>query len=279
MLEQFLGLPSYLIIALSVLAPVLFAVPIVRLVTKKRIDTRDDDNTVLAPTIAFIGTAFTLLLAFVIVNIWSDQVAKQDVLFKEMTTIENILIEVKIIDPTLAPQLKDKVLEYMDDVVKYEIDQKPPIGGDKVTEETFEQVLVMIDQLERKLSADPTTAAEAQSFFEETREWITDREMRVNKASGELDPTFTLILVFLALLTVMSVALLPASSALWAKWTQTIGVATAVGLVMGLVFYIASDSFTKGAEEEQILRIEEALYKSDVAPMETSNDAPSEIKG
>jgi hypothetical protein len=112
MLEQFLGLPSYLIIALSVLAPVLLAVPIVRLVTKKKIDTRDDDNTVLAPTIAFIGTAFTLLLAFVIVNIWSDQVAKQDVLFKEMTTIENILIEVKIIDPTLAPTLKEKVLEY-----------------------------------------------------------------------------------------------------------------------------------------------------------------------
>ena len=259
--------------------PVLLSVPIVLLVAKKKIDTRDDDNTVLAPTIAFIGTAFTLLLAFVIVNIWSDQVAKQDVLFKEMTTIENILIEVKVVDPAFAPKLKEKVLEYMDDVVKYEIDQKPPIGGDKATEETFEQVLVMIDELERELAVDPAKAAEAQSFFEETREWITDREERVNKASGELDPTFTLILIFLALLTVLSVALLPASTALWAKWTQTIGVATAVGLVMGLVFYIASDSFTKGAEEEQVIRIEEALYKTDTGPIETSNNAPTEIKG
>ena len=63
----------------------------------------------------------------------------------------------------------------------------------------------------------------------------------------------------LALLTILSVALLPATSAAWAKWVQSIGVAAAVGLVMSLVFYIASDSFTREAEEQQVTRVEEAL--------------------
>jgi hypothetical protein len=235
---------------------------------KKKIKSSEDDATVLSPLVGFTGTAFTLLLAFVIVNVWSDQVAKQDVLFAEMTTIENILIESKVIDPVFAPKLKEKVLEYMDDVVKYEIDQKPPVGGDAKTEATFEEALVLIDKLEKELSSDPTKAAEAQSFFEETREWIQDRELRVNKSNAELDTTFTFILIFLALLTILSVALLPSTTLAWAKWTQSLGTATAVGLVMSLVFYIASDSFTKEAEEQQVIRIEEALAKTPVDAVE-----------
>jgi hypothetical protein len=262
MIESFLGLSPLLIISICVIVPIVFSGAITTLILKKKIKSSEDDATVLSPLVGFTGTAFTLLLAFVIVNVWSDQVAKQDVLFAEMTTVENILIESKVIDPVFAPKLKEKVLEYMDDVVKYEIDQKPPVGGDAKTEATFEEALVLIDKLEKELSSDPTKAAEAQSFFEETREWIQDRELRVNKSNAELDTTFTFILIFLALLTVLSVALLPSTTLAWAKWTQSLGTATAVGLVMSLVFYIASDSFTKEAEEQQVIRIEQALAKT-----------------
>jgi len=268
MIESFLTLSPALIISICVLVPIVFAGIITALILKKKIKSSEDDSTVLSPLVGFTGTAFTLLLAFVIVNVWSDQVAKQDVLFAEMTTIENILIESKVIDPVFAPKLKEKVLEYMDDVVKYEIDQKPPVGGDAKTEATFEEALVLIDKLEKELSSDPTKAAEAQSFFEETREWIQDRELRVNKSNAELDTTFTFILIFLALLTVLSVALLPSTTLAWAKWTQSLGTATAVGLVMSLVFYIASDSFTKEAEEQQVIRIEQALAKTPVDAVE-----------
>jgi hypothetical protein len=268
MIESFLGLSPLLIISICVIVPIVFSGAITTLILKKKIKSSEDDATVLSPLVGFTGTAFTLLLAFVIVNVWSDQVAKQDVLFAEMTTVENILIEAKIIDPVFAPKLKEKVLEYMDDVVKYEIDQKPPIGGDAKTEATFEEVLVLIDELEKELSSDPTKAAEAQSFFEETREWVQDRELRVNKSNAELDTTFTFILIFLALLTILSVALLPSTTLAWAKWTQSLGTATAVGLVMSLVFYIASDSFTKEAEEQQVIRIEEALAKTPIDAVE-----------
>jgi len=90
----------------------------------------------------------------------------------------------------------------------------------------------------------------------------------VNKSNAELDTTFTFILIFLALLTVLSVALLPSTTLAWAKWTQSLGTATAVGLVMSLVFYIASDSFTKEAEEQQVIRIEEALAKTPIDAVE-----------
>jgi len=264
MLTEFLSLHPVAIIAISVLVPMLITVPFVVLVLTKKIKSQDGDEGVLGPFVAFTGTAFTLLLAFVIVNVWTDQIAKQDVLFAEMTTIENTLIEVEIIAPEYSPELREKVLEYMDDVVTYEIDEAPPIGGDPQTEATFEEILLIIDRLDRELAASPETAAEAASLFEQTREWIADREMRVNKTGAELDDTFTTLLLLLALLTILSVSLLPSTTRAWAKWVQTLGTAATVGLVMGLVFYIASDSFTREAEEEQVLRIEEATFKQGV---------------
>lgn len=81
----------------------------------------------------------------------------------------------------------------------------------------------------------------------------------------ELDNTFTVILILLALLTVVSVALLLSTSNPWAKWTQTLGLALAVGLMLSLVFYIASDSFTSKGEEQQIERVRQALGAGDKA--------------
>ena len=264
MLSEFLSIHPIAIIAISVAVPMLISVPLVILILKKKIKTSDGDQVVLGPLVDFTGIAFALLLTFVTVNVWSDQQSKQEVLFAEMATIENILIEVKIIAPNYTPELKEKVLQYMDDVVRYEIDKDAPIGGDPETEATFEEILLIIDGMERELAADPATAAEAASLFEETREWISDREIRVNKADAELDDTFTALLLSLALLTILSVSLMPSPTRAWVKWVQTLGTAATVGLVMGLVFYIASDSFTREAEEQQVLRIEEAISKKDV---------------
>ena len=69
----------------------------------------------------------------------------------------------------------------------------------------------------------------------------------------------TLVCVVLALLTVLTMALLPAPSRRWIKWVQSLGVAISVGLVMSLVFYIASDDYTRTAEDDQIKRVEMAM--------------------
>jgi uncharacterized membrane protein len=65
----------------------------------------------------------------------------------------------------------------------------------------------------------------------------------------------TVVCVVLALLTAVAMALLPAPRRR-VKWVQSLGVAVAVGLVISLVFYIASDTYTKEAEDLQIQRIE-----------------------
>ena len=98
-----------------------------------------------------------------------------------------------------------------------------------------------------------------QIVLEEEKQLIHDRENRVNSASGSLDGMTTLVCIILALLTVLTMALLPAPSRRWIKWVQSLGVAVAVGLVMSLVFYIASDAYTRNAEDEQIRRVEQAL--------------------
>ena len=91
------------------------------------------------------------------------------------------------------------------------------------------------------------------------RQLVEDREARVNSASGSLDSMTTLICVVLALLTVLTIALLPEPSRRWIKWVQSLGVAISVGLVMSLVFCIASDHYTRSAEDDQIKRIEMAM--------------------
>jgi hypothetical protein len=69
----------------------------------------------------------------------------------------------------------------------------------------------------------------------------------------------TMVCIILALLTVLTMALLPVPSRRWIKWVQSLGVAISVGLVMSLVFYIASDDYTRKAEDDLIKRVEQAL--------------------
>ena len=192
-------------------------------------------------------------------NVWSDQVSAQNILFDETTTLESIIVETRAFDPKLAPVMKGLTVEYLENVRKYEIDTTAPAGGDPRAEEAFEKLLEEFNILEKDLESDDNKKAEAQIILEEVKQLVDDRENRVSSASGSLDAMTTLVCVVLALLTVLTMALLPAPSRRWIKWVQSLGVAISVGLVMSLVFYIASDDYTRKAEDEQIKRVEQAL--------------------
>ena len=259
MLEAFLSLPPVFIVLICIATPVAIVIPVVHAVLKGHIklEQRDVDGQV--AVFGFIGTAFTLLLAFIIVNVWSDQSAAQNTLFSETTTLESIIVETKAFDPKLAPEIKKLVLEYLEDVRKYEIDQTPPSGGDPRAEKAFERLLEEFNVLEKDLEADDQKKAEAQILLEEVNKIVDLRDTRVDSASGTLDGMTTLVCVMLALLTVLAMSLLPPPSHAWIKWVQSIGVALAVGIVISLVFFIASDSYTNKAEDEQFVRVEKSL--------------------
>ena len=101
MLEGFLALPIWLIVLICVGVPVVIVIPIVRAVLNSRIQTQFDDTEGIVAVFGFIGTAFTLLLAFIIVNVWSDQVSSQNILFDEISTLESIAVETRSFDPKL----------------------------------------------------------------------------------------------------------------------------------------------------------------------------------
>ena len=244
---------------ISIGVPVLLVIPVVKAIFNARIQAEGDDTEGLVAVFGFIGTAFTLLLAFIIVNVWSDQVSAQNILFDETTTLESIIVETRAFDPKLAPVMKGLTVEYLENVRKYEIDTTAPAGGDPRAEEAFEKLLEEFNILEKDLESDDNKKAEAQIILEEVKQLVDDRENRVSSASGSLDAMTTLVCVVLALLTVLTMALLPAPSRRWIKWVQSLGVAISVGLVMSLVFYIASDDYTRKAEDEQIKRVEQAL--------------------
>jgi hypothetical protein len=259
MLESFLEFPLWLIVLISVAVPVVIVVPIVRAIFASRIEAEGDDTEGLVAVFGFIGTAFTLLLAFIIVNVWSDQVANQDVLFDEMVALKSVVDETRAFDPAMAPAMQVLAIDYLESVRKYEVDQVPPAGGDPRASADFQELLVIFAKVEADLEATPGRSAAAQILLEEVKRMVNDRESRVNRASGSLDGMTTVVCILLALLTVVTMALLPAPSRRWIKWTQSIGVAVTVGLVMSLVFYIASDSFSAEAEDEQIRQVEATL--------------------
>jgi len=82
MLEGFLAFPLWLIVLISIGIPVLIVIPIVKAIFNARIQAEGDDTEGLVAVFGFIGTAFTLLLAFIIVNVWSDQVSAQKYSFR-----------------------------------------------------------------------------------------------------------------------------------------------------------------------------------------------------
>jgi hypothetical protein len=259
MLEQFLSLSPAAILAVSIVLPILIAVPFVILILNRTVPTSEGDAAVLLPMVGFVGTAFSLLLAFVIATVWSAQTETQALLFAETTTIEDILIEGKTIAPDRAVELKTSALAYLDLMREREVDAKAPSGGDPATERAFEATLRLLQQVGAGLAADPVRQAQAAGFFDETRQWIQAREVRVNTPTTQLDGVMTAVLLFLALLTLVSVALLPSSGSVFAKWAQTMGVAVTIGVAMFLVFYISSRAYTQTAEDEQIVRVREVM--------------------
>ena len=261
MLEGFLALPIWLIVLICVGVPVVIVIPIVRAVLNSRIQTQFDDTEGIVAVFGFIGTAFTLLLAFIIVNVWSDQVSSQNILFDEISTLESIAVETRSFDPKLLPTVTGLTIEYLENVRKYEIDTTAPAGGDPRADIAFKELLEVVKIEVQDLKSDDETQAEAQIILEEMKQLVHDRENTIsrNSASGSLDGMTTLVCIVLALLTVLTMALLPTPSRRWIKWMQSVGVAVAVGLVMSLVFYIASDDYTRKAEDEQIKRVEQAL--------------------
>lgn len=274
MLESLLSMSPAGLFVVCVLVPNVIAVPIVIAIRRGWISSAEGDATVLGPTVGFIGTCFALLLTLLMVSIWSDQTATQKELFDEMTTIQSILIEARTVAPDRAASIKSAALKYVDMMKERELDASSPIGGDPAVQRAFEEALQVIHDFEKTIAADPQRSTDAQGFLEDTRQWTEDREQRVNKPSGQLDIIMVWVLNALAIFTVVSVALLPSTTSAWAKWTQTLGTATTVGLGMFLVFYISSHAFLKDGEDQQIVRVQEALASSDALPVAQESASP-----
>lgn len=261
MLEGFLALPVWLIVLISISVPLVIVIPVVNLILNGRLRPEGDDTEGLVAVFGFVGTAFALLLAFVIVNVWSDQVAAEETLYKETATLKFVIEEAQSFDPKLAPIMKGLTLNYLDAVSKYEVDKPLPTGGDPRAEAAFRKIIDAFKFLKQSLEGNDDLASEAAVVVDQAKQVIFNRADRVSRASSSLDTMTTLICVILALLTVLTMALLPAPSRRWVKWVQSLVVATAVGLVMSLVFYISSTAFVQKVEHEQIDLLEKLFEK------------------
>ena len=252
MLAAFLGLPLGVIVLISVLVPVAIVIPIALKVSNAHVTSEGDSGyDGLVALFGFVGTAFALLLAFIIVNVQGEQVSAQKNLFDETSALESVLMETKAFDAALMPEVKPMIVDYLTVMRAKEIDRTPPSGGDPEAEVAFEKILARFERVDKETPGDA-----AGTVLAEVEKLADIRDNRVDTPAGSLDTMTTDICVLLALITAAVMALLPAPRR-WVKWVQTLGVAIAVGLVMSLVFYIASDAYTKKAEDQQIARVKQ----------------------
>ncbi len=126
---------------------------------------------------------------------------------------------------------------------KYELEQIPPVGGAPQANEKFEELEAMVDAEDAKMAKRLDAAGVAAVFFAETESFFSAREERVNHAPLELDVIFAGILVVLGLLTVLCVLLMPATSAPWLKYAQSLSVAVASGFDAGPDFVCGLQQF------------------------------------
>jgi len=260
-MDTFLGFPTWLIIGICVLVPVVVCLIIVPLVISGKYKTQAEDDSVIGPSAAFLGTAFTLLLAFVIVNVWSAESAREEALFREFSQVEDIMLEVSVIDPAMEKEFHDSLQTYVNSLIAKEIEVSPPIGGDDETNNEFQDFLKVVDKSQVELSADKTKATEANGLFTEVQQLISERQTRVNSGGAHLDVIFVAIMALLGLMTVILVSLLPATSSKKSKWVQSLSVAITTGLIMSMVFYISSVGYSHRAEQGQIERILELFNR------------------
>jgi len=260
-MDTFLGFPTWLIIGICVLVPVVVCLIIVPLVISGKYKTQAEDDSVIGPSAAFLGTAFTLLLAFVIVNVWSAESAREEALFREFSQVEDIMLEVSVIDPAMEKEFHDSLQTYVNSLIAKEIEVSPPIGGDDETNNAFQDFLKVVDKSQVELSADKTKATEANGLFTEVQQLISERQTRVNSGGAHLDVIFVAIMALLGLMTVILVSLLPATSSKKSKWVQSLSVAITTGLIMSMVFYISSVGYSHRAEQGQIERILELFNR------------------
>jgi hypothetical protein len=249
--SAFLALPFPFIILLSVGIPILIVIPIVLLVRNSNVKAEDDEAfDGLVALFSFVGTAFALLLAFLIVNAQSDQAAAQKAVFAETSSLEALIKDTNAFAPAQSAEVKRLVLDYTEKMRRYEVDVTPAIGGDPQAAAAFGKILDLFSKLD-----DENPGDKVQVLLGEVQSLTELRNARVDIPSSRIDGVTTIICSALAALTVAIMALLPAPRR-WVRWVQSLGVAIAVGLVMSLVFYIASDSYTRSAEDIQFERIE-----------------------
>jgi hypothetical protein len=129
MTEEFLSWSPFVIIGVSIALPVLVAALVTSLILSGMIRSTEKDHQMLEPLVAFTGLSFALLLTFVIVNVWSDQVTKQDLLFAEVTSLENLIVEIETVgSPAAENDIRGAVENYLKSMDAEEI-SKTPLAG------------------------------------------------------------------------------------------------------------------------------------------------------
>ena len=221
--------PDWLLAVIFIVAAVLFTLAGIALVQRfapRLRDAESADKTV--GVIAMVMTLFALVLAFVIVNLYTDHQAATNNVGAEANSLSSVATDVQSF-PARERQLMDlEIARYVREVRGREF---PALRAGHSDPRAQTRLNEMIETLQRYTPRTPAQMEFYRAASDDLEKLAADRTDRIDVALSSIPPPLVWLLVLLAILTLVTTALLKAGS-LGLNLVLCACIAVAVGAVM-----------------------------------------------
>jgi hypothetical protein len=232
MLHSLAAVPLALLLGVAVLVPVGLAVWLLGL-DRPRSD-RSDDNLVTS-AIRFVGGAFALLSAFIIVSLASQASAARAAVRAEAAAADSFAREVVRLPAPHGPELRRGVEAYLQAVL---VDEWPQMGEHTRThDEADDEMDRLFDLLFSDQVAPPPGQYDARYALAVTSLDLLEesRVQRLLVARDPLSPVLWAALLVSAATMLVVAAVYPSGATRALKWVQLVTIGTVVAIVLFVV--------------------------------------------
>ncbi len=223
------AVPDWLLAVIFIAAAVLFTLACVALVTRfapRLRNVESGDKTV--GVIAMVMTLFALVLAFVIVNLYTDHQAASNNVGAEANSLSSVATDVQSF-PARERQLIDlEIARYVREVRRWEF---PALRNGRSDPAAQARLNEMIDTLQHYTPRTPAEMEFYRATSDDLEKLAADRTDRVDVALSSVPAPLVWLLVLLAVLALLTTALLKTASR-GLDLALCVSIAVSVGAVM-----------------------------------------------
>jgi uncharacterized membrane protein YwzB len=194
---------------------------------------------------AMVMTLYALVLAFVVVNLYSDYDKASTDVSDEANSLGAVVQDARAFPLAARQRVDAAVVRYVTEVRRHEFDRLAKGGHDE-----------MFDSVNRFSPVTPTQSAFYRAAVDQLNVFVGERENRVAKAGTSIPPPLMGLLIFLAIATVLVTLFINTGHrGLDLALVIAVAIVVSAGFVTALILQypysgtiaVSSDAFTRGS--------------------------------